>query len=68
MSLPGATGWVKAKMAGTRQLAAVMLNNYPRPIESALESNRLVSSEETCENCHARQKPLGSQAADYPQI
>ena len=57
---PGAAGWVKAKVAGTRQLAAVMLNNYPRPVESALESNRLVSSALTCENCHARQVPLGS--------
>ena len=46
---PGATGFIKAKMAGTRQLMAVMLNNYPRPIESAMESNRLVSSAETCE-------------------
>ena len=26
---PGATGWVKSKMAGTRQLMGVMLNNYP---------------------------------------
>jgi formate-dependent nitrite reductase cytochrome c552 subunit len=65
---PGATGWVKAKMAGTRQLVGVVLNNYPRPIESALESNRLVSSAETCENCHARQKPLGSQLRVIPKF
>ncbi len=55
---PGASGFIKAKMAGTRQLMAVILNNYPRPIESAMESNRLVSSAETCEQCHQRNKPM----------
>ena len=35
--VPGATGWVKAKMAGTRQLEAVVFNSFPRPIESGLE-------------------------------
>ncbi len=57
---PGATGWFKAKMAGTHQLMSVTFNTFPRPLESALESNRLVSSSETCERCHARQRPLGS--------
>jgi hypothetical protein len=56
---PGATGWVKAKMAGTRQLMAVTFNSFPRPIESALESNRLVSSADTCEQCHTREKVIG---------
>jgi hypothetical protein len=56
---PGAGGWVKAKMSGTRQLMGVMLNNYSRPIESAMESNRLVLSAETCEGCHARGKSMG---------
>jgi len=55
----GATGWLNAKMAGTRQLMGVILNNYPRPIESGLESNRLVSSAETCEQCHARGRMVG---------
>jgi len=55
---PGATGWLKAKMAGTNQLFAVMFNTFPRPIESAMENNKLVSSEETCEQCHAREKPI----------
>jgi hypothetical protein len=53
---PGATGFIKAKMAGTRQLLAVALNNFPRPIESAMENNRLVASSETCEQCHQRDK------------
>jgi nitrate/TMAO reductase-like tetraheme cytochrome c subunit len=57
---PGASGWLASKMSGTRQLAAVLLNNYPRPIASAMESNRLVSSTETCERCHARAREIGS--------
>jgi hypothetical protein len=55
---PGATGWLKAKMNGTSQLLAVVFNNYPRPIESAMEDNKLVSSAETCEQCHERDKPI----------
>jgi hypothetical protein len=56
---PGASGWIRSKMAGTRQLMGVVFNNYPRPIESAMESNRLVSSAETCEQCHSRGKVAG---------
>ena len=56
---PGTTGWLNAKMAGTRQLLEVIFNSVPHPIESALESNRLVASAETCELCHARQKYIG---------
>src|SRR5437870_3444696 len=33
---PGASGWLKAKTSGTRQLMKVLLNNFPRPIESAI--------------------------------
>jgi nitrate/TMAO reductase-like tetraheme cytochrome c subunit len=63
---PGATGWLKAKMNGTSQLVAVILNNYPRPIESALESNKLVSSAETCEQCHARERPISPRLRVIP--
>lgn len=56
---PGATGWLKAKMAGTNQLIAVTFNSFPRPIESGLESNRLVSSVDTCEQCHTRERVVG---------
>ncbi len=56
---PGATGWLRAKMAGTRQLVAVTFHNFPRPLESGLESNRLASSADTCEQCHAREKVIG---------
>jgi NapC/NirT cytochrome c family, N-terminal region len=49
---PGAAGWIESKMAGTRQLIEVVFNTYPRPIKSAMETNRLVLSSETCEKCH----------------
>lgn len=49
---PGASGWIQSKMAGTRQLIEVAFNNYPRPIKSAMESDRLVPASETCEECH----------------
>jgi len=53
---PGAGGWVASKTAGVRQMFETMLNTFPRPIRSALESNRLVPASETCENCHWPQK------------
>ncbi len=56
---PGATGWFQAKLNGTRQLMEVVLHTYPQPLESGLESNRLVSSADTCEQCHAREKFIG---------
>ena len=56
---PGASGWLHAKMAGTNQLVAVVFNTFPRPIESAMENNRLVSSADTCEQCHTRERVAG---------
>lgn len=55
---PGATGFIKSKMAGTQQLIAVAFNTFPRPIESAMENDKLVSSAQTCEQCHEREKPM----------
>ena len=52
----GARGWVESKMAGTRQLFEVVRNSYPRPIPSAIESNKLVPARETCETCHWPEK------------
>jgi len=63
---PGATGWLHAKMAGTNQLFAVMFNTFPRPIESALENNKLVSSADTCEQCHARERPISPRLRVIP--
>ena len=53
---PGAAGWVESKKAGTRQLIDVVFNRVHYPIESAMESNRLVPSAGTCEQCHWPQK------------
>jgi hypothetical protein len=53
---PGAAGWVESKRAGTRQLMDVVFNRVQYPIESAIESNRLVPSRGTCEQCHWPQK------------
>ena len=54
---PGVGGWVESKMAGTRQLMEVVFDTHQRPIPSALETNRLVPSNETCEQCHWRELP-----------
>jgi len=57
---PGAAGWINSKTNGIRQLIETALNTSPRPIPSALESNRLVPARETCENCHWPQKFSGA--------
>jgi nitrate/TMAO reductase-like tetraheme cytochrome c subunit len=56
---PGAAGWVSSKTAGIRQLVETVMRSYPRPIPSAIESNRLVPATETCENCHWPEKFAG---------
>jgi hypothetical protein len=56
---PGASGWVRSKINGTRQLKDVVFNSYSRPIESAMESDRLPPSPETCEQCHDPGKFIG---------
>jgi hypothetical protein len=56
---PGASGWLSSKASGIRQLIETVLKTSPKPIPSALESNRLVPARETCENCHWPQKSVG---------
>jgi len=51
---PGANWFVKSKLSGTRQLFAVALKTYSRPIPSPVEHLR--PSRETCEQCHWPQK------------
>ena len=58
--VPGAAGFIEAKMNGTRQLIEVTLNTYPRPVPPGLQSSHLASSAETCEKCHSRAIDLGS--------
>jgi len=58
--VPGAAGFIEAKMNGTKQLIEVTLDDYPRPVPAALQSNRMASSAETCEKCHSRATGSGS--------
>lgn len=57
---PGAAGWISSKMNGIRQLTETVLKTSPKPIPSALESNRLVPARQTCENCHWPDKFAGA--------
>jgi hypothetical protein len=47
---PGTSFFVKSKIDGLRQVVAVLLNNYSRPILSPVHDLR--PARETCENCH----------------
>jgi hypothetical protein len=58
--VPGGAGFVQAKMNGTRQMIEVAMGTYPKPVPPALETNRLPSSAETCEQCHSRAIESGS--------
>lgn len=51
---PGAGWFVKSKLSGTRQLFAVTLKTYSRPIPSPVEHLR--PARETCEQCHWPEK------------
>lgn len=50
---PGAGWFVKSKISGVRQLAAVTLETYPRPIETPVHGLR--PARDTCEQCHRPQ-------------
>lgn len=56
---PGAAGWISSKANGMRQCVETVLGTAPKPIPSALESNRLVPARQTCENCHWPQNFAG---------
>jgi nitrate/TMAO reductase-like tetraheme cytochrome c subunit len=47
---PGATWYVKSKLAGTRQVFATIFKTYPRPIPTPVHDLRPAA--ETCEQCH----------------
>lgn len=54
---PGADWFVKSKLDGSWQLIAVMLDIYPRPIETPLHNLR--PARDTCEQCHWPTKFVG---------
>jgi len=51
---PGAGWFVRSKLSGTRQLLAVTMETYSRPIKSPVKHLR--PARETCEQCHWPQK------------
>ncbi len=51
---PGAPWFVRSKLSGARQVFAVMLKTYSRPIPSPVKELR--PARETCEQCHWPQK------------
>ena len=55
---PGAGWYVRSKLAGSRQMLAVLLDSFPRPIPPAIKHLR--PARETCEECHWPEKFYGS--------
>ncbi len=51
---PGATWFARSKLSGTRQLFAVALRTYSRPIPSPVRELR--PARDTCEQCHWPEK------------
>lgn len=56
---PGASWYVKSKISGLRQVLAVTLNTFSRPIPTPIKDLR--PARETCEQCHWPAKFFGSQ-------
>jgi NapC/NirT cytochrome c family, N-terminal region len=56
---PGATWFVRSKLAGMYQIYSVLFAKYPRPIATPVHSLR--PARETCEQCHWPEKFFGAQ-------
>lgn len=54
---PGASWFVRSKLSGTAQVFYTILNTYPRPIPTPVQSLR--PARETCEQCHWPQRFAG---------
>jgi nitrate/TMAO reductase-like tetraheme cytochrome c subunit len=61
----GAAHYVRAKMAGVRQIVAIITDDYPRPLPPALTVLR--PSADTCEQCHWP-KYFGEQLVTQPRF
>ena len=66
MSVPGASGFVEAKAAGTRQLWHVITNNIPTPVEAPVRS--MPPARETCFGCHSGEKQQGDRLKVDPRL
>jgi hypothetical protein len=62
----GAAHYVASKLNGARQLAAVVLGNYDRPIPTPVRGLR--PARETCEECHWSAKSWGSVLYQRPHF
>ena len=60
----GAQYFVKYKIAGTRQLVDLLLNNYPVPIPTPVENLRPARA--VCEHCHWPEKFFGTKLVQLP--
>jgi hypothetical protein len=56
----GTVGFVKSKIQGTKQLISVITNTVEKPIETAIESGKMIPSAQTCEECHWKQRPASA--------
>lgn len=54
--VPGAAGFVHAKVNGTRQLLMVLAHRYPTPI---MADDKVPPAWTTCQNCHDPAKNMG---------
>ena len=61
---PGLSHFLKYKLAGTRQLVDLLLNNYPTPIPTPVESLRPARA--VCEHCHWPGKFFGTKLVQRP--
>lgn len=59
----GATGFVQAKLNGTRQLVTYVLDSYHRPI--AAPARNMPTAQDVCLKCHWAEKEHGSIARRY---
>lgn len=59
----GVQWFVKAKINGTHQLIAYILDNYNRPIATPLKNLR--PAQDTCEKCHWPEKFAGNVQMDF---
>ncbi len=54
---PGASWFVRSKLAGATQVVSVLTNSYPRPIPTPIENLR--PARDVCEQCHWPDKFFG---------
>ena len=63
---PGASWYVRSKLSGVRQVFAVLLNTYPRPIRVPISDLR--PARQVCEECHWPNEFVGSTLMRIPDF